>query len=399
MPQDDVKLQPGIGFRLQPDGSWKPEKIPSDVLRDAKFSGYLTIDGYRSTVFETPDKNQWAQKSTNTAAEPTTASKIADTWLQGHGVRFPKTDSMHALVKTRVSLASRIASRWLRTASTLREVVQRWTSNPPDLGDNDTLDGVAIDDTYYMYVEDARSVDGATGQESGTVWQVIRYTTTGDDYVVYSAEPGSFDIAQAEKAINEDASKNASLASQIAARWLRGEDITSLVEKKLDRGGGDDEKYDKAIVDFVTKARKRIEPIDAALSKACDVLLQTRDKIEHKHPRVQDHYVQKFLQELAQKHRELEDMRNQLVRGLNVQLDGYESEANSVGDFHPVASRLACTTEEIVGYLSDSVHEWAWDAAKAISDSKMQPEEAIQYLMDLPYEKAWEMANELKSQD
>jgi len=56
-------LTPGIGFHLQPDGSWDPEEIPEDVLEDAKFSGYLTIDGIKSSVFETRSKAQWAQKT------------------------------------------------------------------------------------------------------------------------------------------------------------------------------------------------------------------------------------------------------------------------------------------------------------------------------------------------
>ncbi len=61
-------LQPGAGFHLKPDGNWEVKDIPSKVLSEAKFSGYLTIEGYRSTVFETPDKEQWAQKSTGTVA-------------------------------------------------------------------------------------------------------------------------------------------------------------------------------------------------------------------------------------------------------------------------------------------------------------------------------------------
>jgi len=239
MEESEAKLQPGVAFRLQPDGQWKPEKIPPEVLKEAEFSGYLTIQGYRCTVFETPDKNQWAQKSTGTPAEPepTTASRIAEQWLESHGARLPKTDDMRDLVTSRV------------------------------------LD-------------------------------------------------------------HPDAHRQ-TMASRIASHWLQAQgDVTSLVQKKLDRDG-EDKDYDKAIVDFVTKSRNKLPPIDAALSKACDILLNTRDKIEHKHPKVQDHYVQKFLQELAQKHRELEDMRKQLLRALTLELDRYEAEANIVGDFQP----------------------------------------------------------------
>ena len=79
-PKADPKLQPGIGFALQDDGSWKPEKIPDDVLSSATYSGFLTINGYRCTVFESPDGREWAQKSVNTpavASPLTIAARVA----------------------------------------------------------------------------------------------------------------------------------------------------------------------------------------------------------------------------------------------------------------------------------------------------------------------------------
>jgi len=66
----EPSLQSGFGFRLQPNGQWRTEKVPADVLDSAEFSGYLTIMGYRCTVFETPEQEQWAQKSVATAAPP-----------------------------------------------------------------------------------------------------------------------------------------------------------------------------------------------------------------------------------------------------------------------------------------------------------------------------------------
>jgi hypothetical protein len=54
-------LAPGVGFHLQFDGTWKPEKIPSKVLKNSAFSGYLKIKGKDCSVFETPSKDQWAQ--------------------------------------------------------------------------------------------------------------------------------------------------------------------------------------------------------------------------------------------------------------------------------------------------------------------------------------------------
>ena len=78
----EPKLQPGVGFHLAPSGQWKPEDIPPDVLRDVSFSGYLTIQGYRCTVFETKKKEQWAQKSTGTSA---LAARVAARYLRAKG--------------------------------------------------------------------------------------------------------------------------------------------------------------------------------------------------------------------------------------------------------------------------------------------------------------------------
>lgn len=324
----NAELQSGVAFRLQPDGQWKPEKIPPEVLKEAEFSGYLTIQGYRCTVFETPDKNQWAQKSTGTPAGPevTTSAKIAEQWLESHGVKPPPVQSMRSIV------TSRVASTGVKCVDVqLRE-----------------HDPVGVDSVYPTYdgrftfsLPDGRTVvfDGRldASDQNGTM------TVDGEDVSDQLwAEPGDYASLEflgletnLDEVLQECIQAKPAVASQIAARWLRAQgDVTSLVQKKLDRSG-EDKDYDKAIVDFVTKSRNKLPPIDAALSKACDILLNTRDKIEHKHPKVQDHYVQMFLQELAQKHRELEDIRKQLMRALTVELDRYESEANMVGDFEP----------------------------------------------------------------
>ena len=308
MVDEDVKLQPGVAFRLQPDGQWKPEKIPPEVLKEAVYSGYLTIQGYRCTVFETPDENQWAQKSSGTLA-----SKIAARWLQARDeVALPKPRDQ------------------------IETVIKKWQSNPPDIGDNQIVSSPGSKNKYYLYVEEA-AVEG-TGEETGSLWQLIRWEH-GADEPIYSESPEEFDSSKAETAMQDDINRinkhmqqrgQKPLSSIIASRWLQAQDdITSQVNKKLERDG-DDKEYDKAIVNFVGKARKVLPGIDKALEKAAELLLNARDKIEHEHPKVQDRYVQMFLQELAAKHREFEDTRKQLMRDLTVELDRYEAEANPI---------------------------------------------------------------------
>jgi len=62
------ELTPGVGFHLEGDGHWDVQEIPDWVLENAKFSGYLTIQGYSCAVFETSEGEQWAQKSSGTPA-------------------------------------------------------------------------------------------------------------------------------------------------------------------------------------------------------------------------------------------------------------------------------------------------------------------------------------------
>jgi hypothetical protein len=96
----EPSLQPGFGFRLQPNGQWRTEKVPSDVVESAVFSGYLTIMGYRCTVFETPDWSQWAQKSVATAAPP---EEVRAAFFMSSGRMTPK-----AVASALRSIASRI---------------------------------------------------------------------------------------------------------------------------------------------------------------------------------------------------------------------------------------------------------------------------------------------------
>jgi hypothetical protein len=71
--EDLPLLSPGYGFHLKENGQWKVEKIPPEVLKTAEFSGYLTVSGYESTVFNTPEGDSWAQKRTETPEEVKTA--------------------------------------------------------------------------------------------------------------------------------------------------------------------------------------------------------------------------------------------------------------------------------------------------------------------------------------
>lgn len=74
-PPSSARLSPGNAFHLQPSGSWKVEKIPSSILESALPSAFLTIQGIRSTIFETPEGDQWAQKSLGVASAKTASGE------------------------------------------------------------------------------------------------------------------------------------------------------------------------------------------------------------------------------------------------------------------------------------------------------------------------------------
>lgn len=131
-PAPEPTLQPGVAFHLMEDGSWKPEKLPPEVLQGAEFSGFLTIDGYRCSVFEAYDGSEWAQKSVNTQAaaspEPDMSARCPECGGRAVDVRAMsaccpnghffgvKPKAASAFVEPSVpmsSVASRVAARWL----------------------------------------------------------------------------------------------------------------------------------------------------------------------------------------------------------------------------------------------------------------------------------------------
>lgn len=65
----DPSLVSGLGFRLNEQGTWDVEQVPDEIVKESEFSGYLTIHGYKSAVFETADKQMWAQKTTEAEEE------------------------------------------------------------------------------------------------------------------------------------------------------------------------------------------------------------------------------------------------------------------------------------------------------------------------------------------
>lgn len=73
--KDEPGLSIGSGFFLKPDGQWDIIDLPTKVVEEAAFSGYITIQGYSCTVFEMPNGDMYAQKSLNTPAK---MASIAD---------------------------------------------------------------------------------------------------------------------------------------------------------------------------------------------------------------------------------------------------------------------------------------------------------------------------------
>jgi hypothetical protein len=79
----ESRLTPGLGFYLEEDGQWVVKEIPEDVVELSRFSGFLTIHGFKCSVFETPGREQWAQKSIETAAS--TIERVAARLATGGG--------------------------------------------------------------------------------------------------------------------------------------------------------------------------------------------------------------------------------------------------------------------------------------------------------------------------
>jgi hypothetical protein len=78
--KDDLRLQVGPAFFLKPDGTWTVQSVSPSVAEKARFSGFLTIEGYKCVVFELNGK-QWAQK----LGKPVVSSvvdRVASRWME-----------------------------------------------------------------------------------------------------------------------------------------------------------------------------------------------------------------------------------------------------------------------------------------------------------------------------
>lgn len=73
---DDMRLQPGPAFHLQPDGTWAVEAVPPNVAKEARFSGFLAIEGYWCVVFELGGE-AWAQKAAGDVPEESPMGKLS----------------------------------------------------------------------------------------------------------------------------------------------------------------------------------------------------------------------------------------------------------------------------------------------------------------------------------
>ena len=73
---DSLRLQEGPGFHLQPDGTWAVGPVPPVVARDARFSGFLAIEGYWCAVFELGGE-EWAQKAAGEAPVDSPMAKLS----------------------------------------------------------------------------------------------------------------------------------------------------------------------------------------------------------------------------------------------------------------------------------------------------------------------------------
>jgi len=158
-----VELQPGAAFRLGPDGQWLVEEVPPDVLRDAKPSGHLTVEGYRCEVFETPSGDMWAQKAVGTVASAfsegsgimdSVASRVAARWASSQSPapqhkcascasfawHFPTqvpvrhAGGLHHPACPELRVASRVAARWLesRKKRDVTSIVKKIMERPGD---------------------------------------------------------------------------------------------------------------------------------------------------------------------------------------------------------------------------------------------------------------------------
>jgi hypothetical protein len=299
-PAEEPKLTPGVAFHLQPDGSWAAENLPHKAL-DSKFSGYLTINGYRCSVFEASDQSMWAQKSVDTPATtasskkeheepdmsrkcPTCGGKATDVrgfsacCAKGHFFEVtPKEASAFVKIpETMDSVASRVAARWVRAALQLPSPEELQGAFAPAVKyceeNRGSYHGVWGSDEYGMSIMMAIHDDG-----QGIEILFVPDINSRDAEMIYSSDddesfmsgksndwkPAALEaiqgaIKKAEKmAMSTDEADStdqgqASVASRVASAWLRLSSVSVTPDQLKQSLIAQLFAYDEQAMDFVS---------------------------------------------------------------------------------------------------------------------------------------------------
>jgi len=382
MPQQDEKsrepeLSPGVSFRLQPDGSWSPENMPHRVLVEAKFSGYLTIQGYRCSVFEMPDGAMWAQKSVNTPAtassKPDMSKKCPECGGKATDVRgYSACCSNGHFFPVKPKNAS-VSPNWVKP-SISDEMVELERVSGDEGIDLDALkvafnqaDVKTLSDSDWSRLENTESygvesvfqaVEIAMGHDRD-IASILRGLRGGSPInmpVILERNDGTITLVggntrlMASKALgispktlwiyNGASEQMSTIASRVAAKWLsrtaEKTDVVSQVNEILEGGsdgpfGHEDIEYDDDIAKWCEKVVEKMPEMQEIFEDAFHGIMDFKDKVPvSDNPRVRqiaDEKVAKMLNEAAAR---LEIISHGLVKEIQSLCTGLAAGASKV---------------------------------------------------------------------
>ena len=378
---EDPKLSPGMAFRLQPDGSWAVEKLPYPVLNKAKFSGYLTIRGYRCSVFETPDGSMWAQKSTNTPVTssaknlppPDMSIKCPDCGGKAVDVRAysacctsghffsvkPKTASVEPKwvkpsIDDELPELERISSE---EGFDLEHLKMAFASAIPKNLSEEDWSRLANSDSYGVEsISQAESLAKGYGRDLASLIRGFQAGSSMKMPVVLELDDGTITLVggntrlMAARVLNIspkvlwvstfDKGLNSmdTIASRAASIWLSNtagsDDIVSQVTEILEEGGlgdGEDNDYDDDIVKWCEKIQDKIPEMQEIFDEAFHQVMDFKDKVPvSDNPRVRQIADDKIAGMLNESAARLEIISHGLVKEIQSLCSGLAAGASKV---------------------------------------------------------------------
>ncbi len=313
-PDPHVKLTPGVGFHLGPEGYWKAEEIPSEAIQSATPSGLLTIEGQRCTVFDTKD-GEWAQKSV-------IASRVAARWLRLSTktliFEMPSDQDWDSGYWQRVGVGSewdKITADMEAAGATYEDTDDIILTCRDELAKKSVLD----------IIEQARN--GAYGSDVQAYWKEAKMVPE-ENHADYGIDEQQTQQGQQTQQASSD------LAVRVAARWVEAKKKKKLKKDFVSQIGDvmnderSDTEYQHSIVNFCDNAEQELAGLAGMVTELSEAFVNAgKNCSTHSHEQVSQLFGMRLKQALFEAAKYMQSAGSQALEAIHRDLTILKTDA------------------------------------------------------------------------